>query len=114
MCFNCTELVLDDVRLYTLAELSPVVPHCTVGINEFNENIAVNLFPNPITNSLNISNSNNELSVITMYDITLRKLLEQQFTNSITINTQQFTKGIYVYEVRDKNRVVKKGKVVKD
>ena len=28
ICNECTELVLDDVRLYTLAELSPVVPVC--------------------------------------------------------------------------------------
>jgi hypothetical protein len=28
ICNDCTELVLDDVRLYTLAELSPAVPPC--------------------------------------------------------------------------------------
>ncbi len=28
ICSNCTELVLDDVRLYTLAELNPSVPPC--------------------------------------------------------------------------------------
>jgi hypothetical protein len=28
ICDNCTELVLDNVRLYTLAELSPDVPFC--------------------------------------------------------------------------------------
>ena len=28
ICGDCSELVLDDVRLYTLAELSPVVPAC--------------------------------------------------------------------------------------
>ncbi|CAN5440986.1 hypothetical protein BH11BAC1_BH11BAC1_25280 [soil metagenome] len=29
ICSSCTELVLDDVRLYTLAELSPIVPPCS-------------------------------------------------------------------------------------
>lgn len=28
ICNNCTELVLDDVRLYTLAELNPAIPPC--------------------------------------------------------------------------------------
>ena len=28
ICTDCTELVLDDVRLYTLAELNPTVPPC--------------------------------------------------------------------------------------
>ena len=29
ICNDCTELILDDVRLYTLAELSPIVPPCS-------------------------------------------------------------------------------------
>jgi len=29
MCDHCTELILDDVRLYTIAELSPSVPACS-------------------------------------------------------------------------------------
>ena len=29
ICIPCTELILDNVRLYTLAELSPVVPSCS-------------------------------------------------------------------------------------
>jgi len=28
ICWSCTELVLDDVRLYTLAELNPNIPPC--------------------------------------------------------------------------------------
>jgi PKD repeat protein len=32
ICSDCTELILDDVRLYTLAELNPSVPQC-LGIN---------------------------------------------------------------------------------
>jgi len=28
ICIPCTELILDNVRLYTLAELSPIVPSC--------------------------------------------------------------------------------------
>jgi PKD repeat protein len=28
ICTSCTELVLDDVRLYTLAELNPAIPPC--------------------------------------------------------------------------------------
>ena len=32
ICSDCTELILDDVKLYTLAELNPAVPPC-LGIN---------------------------------------------------------------------------------
>jgi PKD repeat protein len=37
ICIPCTELILDNVRLYTLAELSPSVPSCsTVPVALFN------------------------------------------------------------------------------
>ena len=39
---------------------------------------------------------------------------QKEFINSISINTEQLAKGIYLYEVRNKNGVIKKGKVVKD
>ena len=71
-------------------------------------------FPNPFTNNLNVEANNNELSEITLYDITSRKLLQQKFINSVSLNTEQLTKGIYIYEVRNKDGSCKKGKVVKD
>lgn len=115
ICDSCSELVLDDVRLYTLAELSASVPHCASGINDAqsSQNI-VNLFPNPVTNELNIKTNSNDLLEISMYDIISGKLLQQQFISSATLNTAQLAKGIYLYEVRNKNGVIKKGKVVKE
>jgi hypothetical protein len=112
---HCTELVLDDVRLYTLAELDASVPHCPLGIdNPDFQNADYLISPNPVSNKLNIKTNSNQLSEIIFYDITSRKLLQQTFFNATTINTSQFSKGIYFYELRNKNEVVKKGKVVKD
>ena len=48
------------------------------------------------------------------HDIASRKLLQQKFTNAVSLNTEQLAKGVYLYEVRNKNGVIKKGKVVKD
>ncbi|MEP7169801.1 MAG: T9SS type A sorting domain-containing protein, partial [Bacteroidota bacterium] len=90
------------------------VTDCTVGIDEINENTIVNIYPNPVYNELNIKMDNIELSEIILYDLTSRKLLQQKFTNSVTLNTEQLAKGIYIYEVRNKNGVIKKGKVVKE
>jgi hypothetical protein len=72
------------------------------------------IFPNPVTNQLTVITNINAQSEIIIFDITSRKLLQQQFTNSITLNTALLAKGIYLYEVRNKNGVVKKGKVVKE
>ncbi|MEO5569903.1 MAG: T9SS type A sorting domain-containing protein [Bacteroidia bacterium] len=79
-----------------------------------NYQFPISISPNPVTEKLNVNVNNNELSEIILYDITGRKLLQQKFLNSITLNTKQLAKGIYLYEVRNKNGVIKKGKVVKE
>jgi hypothetical protein len=86
----------------------------TVGINEIQYQEELLLFPNPFSNNLTITSKTNQPLEITLYDITSRKLLHQQFTNSITLNTSQLSKGIYIYELHNKNGVIKKGKVVKE
>ena len=115
ICPLCTELVIDDVRLYTLAELDASVPHCTVGIDFPSvQNAEYLISPNPFTNELTIKTSSNQLSEIIFYDIASRRLLQQTFFNSVNINTTPLSKGIYFYEIKNKNGVVKKGKVVKE
>jgi hypothetical protein len=74
----------------------------------------IKIYPNPFTDVLSITVNEKDPSEIILYDITSRKLLHQTFTNSITLNTARLAKGIYLYEVRNKNGVVKKGKVVKE
>ena len=63
---------------------------------------------------LNIQTSGNALVEIILYDIASRKLLQQKFNNSVSLDTEQLSKGIYLYELRNKNGVIKKGKVVKE
>jgi hypothetical protein len=88
----------------------------TVGIPPLSlaERSGVRLSPNPFSNKLTIISKTNQPLEITLFDITSRKLLQQQFTNSITLNTSHLSKGIYIYQLRNKNAVIKKGKVVKD
>ena len=78
----------------------------------YNSQFAIS--PNPFTNLLTITLKNKLPSEITLYDITSRKLLQQTFTNSASINTQQLAKGIYFYEVKCMEQVIGKGKVVKE
>jgi hypothetical protein len=91
------------------------------GINETMNSEELVLFPNPFSDKLTITTHTNTLSEIILYDITSRKLLHQQFTNTLTLNTSHLAKGIYIYELRpvpfssgNKNGVIKKGKVVKN
>ncbi len=111
ICAFCTELVLDDVLLYTLAELDASVPHCvsSVGINEPIASTPLSLFPNPTTDEVTITTNTEELSVVSLYDITSRKLLQESFTHSISLHIAGLAKGIYLLEIANgKERVIRK------
>jgi uncharacterized repeat protein (TIGR01451 family) len=80
------------------------------GSNTDNSNI---VFPNPFSDFLNITRQENILSKIILYDITARKLFEKSFSGSLSLNTVQFSKGIYFYSIESLNGEVKKGKLIK-
>ncbi|MEP7265101.1 MAG: T9SS type A sorting domain-containing protein, partial [Bacteroidota bacterium] len=86
---------------------------CTAsGVEEFySDNIFV--YPNPFTDQLTFSISGNRKTTLTFYDICSRPLLQQTFKNSIKINTEQFSNGIYFYELRNNKGILKTGKVIK-
>jgi hypothetical protein len=71
-----------------------------VGINE---NVAneVSIYPNPTSNVLNISTNSNNLSELTVKDITGKIVLSQKFNTKITINTENYSKGIYLIDVKN-------------
>jgi hypothetical protein len=78
------------------------------------QHVSCNIFPNPVTDKLNVTLNSNDLSEIILYDITSRKLLQQTFSNAVTLNTSHLSKGIYIYEVRNNQGVIKKAKLVKE
>lgn len=103
-------------RENNIIKYSDSIHNCSlVGMEEVqSDNIKLTIFPNPTTNQLTIeTNSTSPLFVI-LYDIASRKILEKEFINRVTLNTEELSKGIYIYEVRDKGVVVKNGKVVKE
>ena len=71
-----------------------------VGINE---NVAneVSIYPNPTSDVLNISTNSNDLSELTVKDITGKIVLSQKFNTKITINTENYSKGIYLIDVKN-------------
>lgn len=87
---------------------------CATGISEVTEYISLNIFPIPFNNKLTLIVNSSSLSEIILFDISSKKVLQHKFTNSVTLNTEQLAKGMYLYEVRNKNGVVKKGRVVKE
>ncbi len=101
--YQFTYYYFDDVSLTDIT-----------GLEEPGEIAEVKIYPNPFLNNLNVTVSSNEQSELVLYDITSRKLSEYKFNSTVSINTEQLAAGIYIFEVRNNNRVIKKGKVVKE
>ncbi len=111
VCGTCTELNLDDVRLYTPAHLPPTVTTCTLGMDDVSaEENSITVYPNPANDVLTIKGIKDETSSFKIYDV-LGQLVSQSIitTQQSTINISQLSKGIYMYEISGK-----KGKFVKE
>ncbi len=114
ICQTCTELVLDDVRLYTLAELDSSVPHWYEGIKAINSINETSIYPNPTGNVLSVKTSDKERLTIVVYDVLSRKLLSQEFTGNADINIERLSRGIYLYQIINDKGIIKNGKIVKE
>ncbi len=87
---------------------------CNTGIQHlYNSEQIIKFYPNPFTNVISFKVNDNEQTQIILYDILSRKLLQQTFTNSITINTEQLADGVYIYEVLSKEGRISNGKLIK-
>lgn len=73
----------------------------------------VMISPNPFSENLNVTSGKSELVELILFDMASRRVLQSVVTASSTIHTGNLAKGMYMYEVRNKSGVLKKGKVVK-
>ncbi len=110
ICNLCTELILDNVRLYTLAELPPSVPHCNVSINEINENASVNLYSNPVSGLCVVScELCDEETRLRIFDLMGKEVYTALFTHNFQLSTDNLPSGIYMVKIlTDQGEVVKK------
>lgn len=99
---------------FNIDDVSLIQVPCNTGMSGTKPIGMFSIYPNPLNNKLNIDLITNQLSEIILYDISSRKMLQQSFTNSISINTEQLAKGLYLYEIKNKQGIIKQGKVVKN
>lgn len=84
------------------------------GIADNNTLAQVVLFPNPFSNQFTFKYAGSEKTTFFLYDFIGRQILQQTFTNSIKINTEQLANGIYFYQLRNSKRIIANGKVVRN
>jgi hypothetical protein len=83
-------------------------------ISETKKNNGVVVYPNPFDTKLTVATKVDGEFELTLFDVTSRKIFNRSFINSATINTEQLARGMYFYEVRCKNDVEERGKLVKE
>jgi hypothetical protein len=82
------------------------------GVNEYDAQ-QITLFPNPATGTLNIIAGNLQNAEIELFDISGRKLFQQNLTaDQQSIDVSGYTNGIYICTITANGKVVRREKVV--
>lgn len=107
ICDVCTEVVLDDVSLYTIEELSGTVPECTTAAYDQKETNAINIYPNPFNGNVLFTFDliqSGEVS-LEIYDLNGRKIesliqdhLQAGMYEQIW-NADAYPAGVYYYRL---------------
>lgn len=77
------------------------------------EPIAIDIAPNPFMDHLNIFVESNHQFQIKIYDVTSKLIFKNSFIKFETIRTENFAKGIYLYEITNSLGFRKTGKIAK-
>ncbi len=113
---NCLQGNVFDTQIVTDASITyqKNCIQCTSLLTEiFNNDKELVVFPNPATDYIIIKGSPQKEYWITVIDGNAKLLLNQKFKETLTLDTTMFSVGFYIYEIKDTNNVITKGKFVK-
>ena len=77
-----------------------------LNVEKSNFEMTTVIFPNPVTNHLNIKTNTNDLSLLTIqiYNVLGKKVLEKKELSHNIINVSELTKGIYILKITQGNQ----------
>jgi mannan endo-1,4-beta-mannosidase len=82
----------------------------TTGVNQFTINNSENMYPNPATNTLNITGITNK-SIVKLYDVLGNLVLEKETDENLRLNVSLIAQGVYTV-VLENNKTKNFKKVV--
>ena len=106
--FHCHILMHEDDGMMGQFVVKPL----SVGINELNNNNSFTIYPNPCNSLVNIDAK--DMTSVSIFN-TLGEMIYTQnklSTNSLQINTSQWSKGIYTVQVNSNNQSITKKLIV--
>ncbi len=102
----------NDYAYFYIDDVSLTRSDC-VGLDELNNNIIPQVYPNPFVDNLFISDCGHNETEIIIYNTSMCKIIRQTFVDYAAINTSPFGHGLYFYELRNKNGLIKSGRLIK-
>ena len=104
-CIDCTELVIDNVSVYSLNELSGSIGDCMTGLEETSAN-DVSIYPNPASSEIEVKGME-EVHILKLMDSAGRLLPVHVLNNKMDVTL--LPAGVYyIMIVNGKNSFVKK------
>ena len=74
----------------------------TLNVKELASSVTVEIYPNPAKEFVSISSPHEGNKVISIVDITGKRMFEQAYRgNKINVSTQRYSNGIYFYNIQD-------------
>lgn len=100
-----TKLYVDDLGL---------VYNPTVGVDNVNPTEKIGVYPNPVSENLNVNMAGIQNANISIFDITGKKVAQHDLNEKTSrINLTGLAKGLYVYQLNSvNNEVLKTGKFI--
>lgn len=80
-------------------------------VDELNH-AGMRLYPNPATDKIEVSTGISEATTLCIMDINGKVIHQQVFSSNTVLNTQDWNRGIYLIQLKDKNNRVQTKKLV--
>ncbi|MFN8323461.1 MAG: T9SS type A sorting domain-containing protein [Chitinophagales bacterium] len=96
---------------FDMAEFSMV--ESWTGTEDPSADKAVDFFPNPFSNQLNCKPGSSEPCTLTLCNVLGQAVLQQSGTHLLTLPTESLASGVYMYQLRYPNGLLKTGRLVK-
>ncbi len=112
--YESTELILDDIRLYTADQLPESAPNCFPVGWETQETPAFKISPNPFQNNICFSASTNSPTCVSVFNMESQKIACVNFNGITTIPATDWSPGIYGFIITQENGNRKHGILVKN
>lgn len=75
---------------------------------------SVTIYPNPFSHSLTLVSNENGPLYFTLYDVTGRLVMQNTFVQKAVMETSSLRSAVYFYDVRDKGKIMHRGKLLKE